>query len=161
MFKKKFFLLFFTLLVGCRGGGGEQSATTPQLESTMPQIKKIAITNKAEADSLINLGVEVIVVEDTYVAARVDSQATAKIQSLNLKLEPIKEAELVQRLVQITAVDTAGRQELADLGIDIWEVRQDTVIAQVFDKHIRQAEARGYRIEILERNVLNTVKKSK
>jgi hypothetical protein len=161
MFRKKFFLLFFILLVGCRGGGGEQSAPTPREESTMPQIKKIAIRNKAEADSLINLGVEVIVVEDTYVAVRVDSQATAKIESINLKLEPIKEEELVQRLVKITPVDAAGRQALADLGIDIWEVRQDTVIAQVFDKHIREVEARGYRVEILERNVLNVVKKSK
>jgi hypothetical protein len=153
------FIMWFT--IACQSSTGEQgkSGSSQQLQSDVPQMRKIPISAKAEADSLIQLGIDVIVVEDAYVVARLNQSDVAKIQSANLKTEPIQETDLIQRLVKIPVNDRSKVSELADLGMDIWEVKEDTVIAQVFDKHIREAEAKGFKVEIVARNVLDVVKK--
>ncbi|MFQ5642003.1 MAG: hypothetical protein ACE5IR_28860, partial [bacterium] len=101
----------------------------------------------------------VIVVEENYVVARLDEEGETKVQALNLPTVDIVESDLVQRLTKIIIKSGGDTSDLADIGIDIWEVKGDTVIAQVFDKHIRQIKEKGYSIEIVERNVLDTVKK--
>lgn len=152
---------FFTL--GCYERSDEQSKGSLQQEikSHQPQIKKIPVENKAQADSLIKLGLDVLVVEETYVAVRIKPEDFIKIQTANFKMEPIKEEELIQRLVKIPVKEKSMVSELANLGMDIWEVKKDTVIAQVFDKQIREAEAKGFMVEIVARNVLDIVKKLK
>jgi hypothetical protein len=49
--------------------------------------------------------------------------------------------------------------ELSSVGIDIWEVKGDTILAQAYDKYIRQIKAKGYTVEIVESNIQNLVKK--
>lgn len=165
MSQKNYFLylLIIGLIIACQSSTGEQaeSRISQEIKSTMTQIKKIPINNKAEADSLIKLGIDVIVVEDNYVAARIQQGDLAKIQTTNYKTEPIREEELIQRLVKIPVEDNSKVTTLANLGMDIWEVKKDTVIAQVFDKQIREAEVKGFTVEIIARNVLDLVKKKK
>lgn len=155
------FVLIMLFAMACQSRTGEQQTESAMLQETksdLPQIKKIPIANKAEADSLIKLGIDIIVVEDSYVAARMSQSEVAIIRSANFKTEPILEKELIQRLVKIPIEDKSKVTELTNLGMDVWEVKEDTVIAQVFDKHIREAEAKGFSVEIVARNVLDIVK---
>ena len=131
------------------------------MQTIGPQLKKIIIHGKEQADTLIEAGLDVIVVENNYVVVRLDEANEGKVRAMNLQTEPIQESDLVQRLVKIVIQDRLDTTTLLEMGVDIWEVKGDTVVAQVFDKHIRLAEEQGYRIEIVERNVLNTVKVSK
>lgn len=155
------YLLIMLFAIACQSRTGEQtkSGESQEAQTAMPQIKKIPINNRSEADSLIKLGIDVIVVEDTYVAARINQSDVAQIQALNFTTEPIQEKDLIQRLVKIPVEDKSSVNELVNLGMDIWEVKKDTVTAQVFDKHIRQAEAKGFKVEIVATNVLDIVKK--
>ncbi len=148
-------------LIGCQGAGEQPSPATSQTATTTgPQIVKIPISSPAQVDSLRQRGIEILVAEETYVAARLAPEEEVKVQGLQLKTEPIQEAELVQRLVRISGVDKARLQELVDLGIDVWEVEEGAVTAQVFDKHIWEMQQRGFTVEILERNVQDVVRKA-
>lgn len=157
-----YFVMFWVVVfsIGCQNNSGEQQGSEKAVKYAGPQLKKIAIQAKAQADSLIEAGVDVIVVEEDYVVARLDEANEEQVQSMNLQAVPIKESDLVQRLVKIVIKDRLDSTELLEMGVDIWEVKGDTVIAQVFDKHIRLAEGKGYEVEVLERNVLDTVKQT-
>ena len=155
------FPMILVFLIGCQGGSGKQGTTASQPSTASgPQIVKIPITRAAQVDSLRNSGIDILVVEDNYIAVRVAAGDEVKVQALQLKTEPIKETELVQRLVRIAGVDRTRIQELVDLGIDVWEVEGDAVTAQVYDKHIWEIEKLGFPVEILERNVQNAVNKA-
>ncbi len=155
-----FVLIFLCIIAACQNNSGEQTGSSELQEMiSSTQLMKIPIQEKAQADSLINSGIDVIVVEDTYVVARLIQEDQERIQMMNLKPELIEEIELVQRLVKIAIREKTDVAELIKLGIDVWDVKSDTVTAQVFDKHIRQAESKGYTVVIVARNVLDTVKK--
>jgi hypothetical protein len=162
MIKKELAIsMLCVFLIGCQGGGEQQSPATSQTATPSgPQIVKILIASPAQVDSLRSRGIDIIVVEENYVAARVAPQEEIAIQDLQLKTEPIQETELVQRLVRIPGVDMTRLQELVDLGIDVWEVEEDAITAQVFDSHIWEMQQRGFTVEILERNVQDVVKKA-
>lgn len=147
--------------MACQNSSGELSETagSQKQETEGPQLQKVAIENTAQADSLINMGLDVIVVEETYVVVRVAPAEAEKISSMNLKSQTVQESELVQRLVKIAISKKEDVQVLIELGMDVWEVQADTVTAQVFDKHIRQAESKGYTVKVVAKNVLDTVKK--
>jgi hypothetical protein len=155
------FLLIIAGITGCQENSKKQIGEKPsqEMKYDKPQIRKIPIRSRTQVDSLIQLGLELIVIEDTYVAARIVPEDSAKIKAASLKTEPIQEQELIQRLVRIPIKDKSQVSELADLGMDIWEVKQDTVVAQVFDNQIRDAEAKGFSVEIVAKNVLDVVKK--
>lgn len=162
MIKKGLYItLLCVILLGCQSGAEQQTpATTQTAAPSGPQIVKIPITSPAQIDSLRGRGIEILVAESSYVAARLTPENEASLQALQLKTEPIQESELVQRLVRIANVEKARLQELVDLGLDVWEVEAGAVTAQVFDKHIWEMERRGFTVEILERNVQNVVKKA-
>ena len=153
--------LLFAFSLGCQNNSGEQSGSEMAVQSDGPQLKKITIQSKQQADSLLAAGIDVIVVEDDYVVARLDEANEEQVQSMHLQTKPIEESDLVQRLVKIVIKDRLDSTALLEMGVDIWEIKGDTVIAQVFDKHIRLAQEKGYPVEIVERNVLDTVKVSK
>lgn len=154
--------LFFAFGIGCQNGSGSKSESeTGVMQSEGPQLKKISIQSNEQAASLINAGLDVIVVENDYVVARLDQANEDQVRAMNFQTEPIKESDLVQRLAKIVIKDRLDSTVLLEMGVDIWEVKGDTVVAQVFDKQIRLAEERGYHVEIVERNVLDTVKVSK
>ncbi|MFQ5769737.1 MAG: hypothetical protein ACE5HX_04320 [bacterium] len=162
--KIKFLLVLLlapAFLAGCQENSKKQIGEKPSqaMKYDKPQIRKIPIQNKAQVDSLLRLGIDIIVVEDSYVAARIMPDDSSKIKTASLKTEPIQEQELIQRLVRIPIKEKSQVSELANLGMDIWEAKEDTVVAQVFDNQIRDAEAKGFTVVIVARNVLDTVKK--
>jgi hypothetical protein len=148
-------LIFF---VACQSGTGQQTSQTTAASG--PQVVKIPITSAAQIDSLRNRGIEILVAEEDYVAARLTPSEVITVQDLQLKTEPIKEIELVQRLVRVPDVEKEQLQQLVDLGIDVWEVNGDTLTAQVFDKHIWEIEKLGFTVEIVEHDVRDTAKKA-
>jgi len=154
-------VLLFALSLGCQNNSGEQSGSEMAVQYHGPQLKKISIQTKEQADNLIEAGFDVIVVEDDYVVVRLEAANEEQVLSMNLQIEPIQESDLVQRLVKIVIQDRLDSTALLEMGVDIWQVKGDTVVAQVFDKHIRLAQEKGYTVEIVERNVLDTVKVSK
>jgi hypothetical protein len=50
-------------------------------------------------------------------------------------------------------------QKIADLGVDIWEVQENVVVAQAYDKHIRQLQEIGLEVEVVADNSQTTVEK--
>ncbi|MFQ5709706.1 MAG: hypothetical protein ACE5HO_19810 [bacterium] len=162
MYLKLLLIVLSTCLVaGCKSNeqGKAKSSVPQQVGTNMPQLKKIPIQDKAQADSLLQQGFELIVVEDDYVIARLKPNQVSALGAAHVKIEPVEEADLVQRLVKIPVADDSTASKLANLGMDIWEVEKDTVVAQAFDKQIREAEAKGFAVKIVARNVLDTVKK--
>ncbi|RMF69786.1 MAG: hypothetical protein D6743_01320 [Calditrichaeota bacterium] len=137
------------VLLACQGKPGEQPAQT----AAGPSLQKIAIHDRAEADSLLKAGFDLLVIEDTYVVARVEPAEHTKIASMNLKATRAEESDLIQRLVKIPLDETHGVQPLVDLGMDVWQVKQDTVIAQAYDKYIREATEKGYQVLVVAKNV--------
>lgn len=147
-------VLFAALILGC-----EKPATTIQ-EAGVPHLRKINLTDNVDADSLSRLGLEVIVVEDNYVIARVGGEGIAAVQNLNLQSDIASETDLIQRLVEVIITKKEDISDLSNVGIDIWEVRGDTVLAQAFDKYIMEIENKGYSIKIVEKNIQNLTGKS-
>jgi hypothetical protein len=153
--------LIGTIWLGCQGATEQAAqAVSQDYFASGPKLVKIPVQDATVADSLINLGMDVIVVESDYVIARIGGQQSATIQAMALQLNTFKEEELVQRLVNVVTRQKSDVNELAAFGIDIWEVKGDTVVAQVFDKHIRQMQESGYTVAVIERNVLNVVDRS-
>ncbi|MFQ5651125.1 MAG: hypothetical protein ACE5IY_14385 [bacterium] len=152
--------IFCTVLVSCQGSGEKSVSREPQeRDPNVPQMQKIAISSRTEADSLITAGVDVIVVERDYVVARLRQEEVATLRAGGLRAELATESDLVQRLVKVAITDRAQATEMASLGVDIWEVAGDTVVAQAYDKYIRQLEERGLFVKVVEENILNLVKK--
>ena len=153
-------LLIFLIVLGCQNQPQPATqAVSLEIFNTGPQLVKIPIKNTAAADSLIHRGMDVIVVEENYVIAKLDRQQATTVQTMSLPMETFTPEELVQRLIRIVMKDTVGLQQLGDIGIDIWEVKGDTVVAQAFDKYIRQIQTRGFEVEIVEKNIQNLTHK--
>jgi arginyl-tRNA synthetase len=151
--------LIFLAGFGCQDQS-EQTAQTVSKEffNSGPQLVKIPIKDSAVSDSLISYGMDVVVVEEDYIIARLSGQDAVRVQKMSLKMETFKEEELVQRLIKVVMKKKSDLQELSNTGIDIWEVKEDTVLAQAYDKYIRQIQEKGYAVEIVEKNILNVVK---
>lgn len=153
MYAKYFLSLSVVLLMtACQGGTSEQ-----QTLSEGPQLRKITISSPADVDSLISRGVEVIVIEDDFVVARTDSQQEITVQGLNLQSAPASQEDLTRRLVRIVITGRADATALSEIGMDIWEVRGDTVVGQAFDGYIREIRAMGLPVEIVRKDISELV----
>ena len=140
------------LLAACEQQPGEQAA-----QASGPQLRKITISNPADVDSLISRGVEVIVIEDDFVVARTDSQQEVTVQGLSLQSAPASQEDLTRRLVRIVVTERADATALSEIGLDIWEVRGDTVVGQAFDGYIREIRAMGFPVEIVLNDISELV----
>lgn len=146
--------------VGCRGAGEQnEPQQVQQLDPNVPHLHKIPISSPEVADSLIAAGVEVVVVEDAYVVARLEQSKLASLKSEGFESQIASESDLVRRLVRVPVADDSVVSEMASMGFDIWEVREDSVLAQGYDNYIRQLRQQGYAVEIVEENILDLVEK--
>lgn len=158
--RKNVYLLFLLFFFGCQSQTEQTVQTVSQAYfNSGPRLVKISITNAASADSLIMQGLDVIVIEKDYIIAKLSSSDVNTVQAMAFNMQTFKEDELVQRLIKIVMNEQGNLQDISETGIDIWEVKGDTVVAQAFDKYIRQLEAKGYSVEIVEKNVRNVLKK--
>ncbi len=158
MSKMLTFTLAFCMLTACQRPEQKHSATQAR-DPNLPQMKKIEIERPEQADSLIQAGVDVIVVEGTYVIARVAQTDIAALEDSQLNSVDAEESDFVQRLIKISGHNREHLTEFAEMGLDIWEVQADTVLAQAFDKHISQLRQNGLSVKIIARDIRNYAKK--
>ena len=137
---RNMFLTGALLLFIC--GCAEQPKETSQ-KITMeafqagPQLVKIPITGKEEAEKILATGVDVVVIEDSYLIVRISGEEAKAMDAMQTTMQPVQEKDLVQRLIRVYMNDPSDLQQIGDTGIDVWEVKGDTVVAQAYDKYIR------------------------
>ena len=125
------------------------------------RIVKITSPSGQNLRGLLDMGLEVIVIEETYFAARVTPEQETQIKQAGFHISPIKEKELIQRLIKVPILGKNDSMLLSEVGLDIWEVREDHVIGQAFDKDIKSIKDLGYSVEILDRDSRESLKKKK
>lgn len=132
--------IIFLLWIGC---GSEE----PQQAQSVG-LQKIAIESQEDVDRLRAAGAEIIVQEHDYVIVR----AKNMIQSQELGGAPIEESDLIQRLIRVPFKDSGDLQKAVDVGIDLWKVQGDTIIARAFDIYIEKLKQMGFKVEIIARD---------
>jgi hypothetical protein len=161
---RKFFLLFIFTLFALFYCTDKTVTSTKKVSAEFftsgPQLVKIPVNENTNIDSLINTGMEIIVVEKNYIIARLDQSEAENMESMSINMETFQESELVQRLIRIIVNQKSDIENLNNIDIDIWEVKGDTVIAQAFDIHIRQIEKLNYDVAIIESDIHNLAGKS-
>jgi len=158
--KRLSLLLFLFVFTAC-GQKQENESRPVSMEafSSGAKLVKIPVTDPAQIDSLYSKGFEVIVAETAYAIVRMDNEAPQSVKAMSLKMQTVQETELAQRLIRVVMSELADLQKIANVGVDIWEVKGDTVIAQAYDIYIRQIKAAGFPVEIIERDVRNLTQK--
>ena len=159
---KTYWVITLALMLGagCQQKPQQQRViVTQEYFKEGPQLVRISIMDPGGVEQLIHNGIDVIVVEPGYIIARLNQSQAAVIQNLTLPMVPAREAELVQRLIQVVVPEPADIQQLVDIGIDTWEIRGDTVLARAYDNYIRRIRNQGFTVNILEHNAANMLKK--
>ncbi len=154
-----FLLTGLFILPSCQRTEKPGSAQQVQRDPSIPQIQRIAIRGSEQADSLIDAGVDVLVVEADHVIARISTDALTGISQAGLQVSPASEDDLIRRLISVAITDRGQATTIASTGVDIWEVKEDAVLAQAFDKYIRELRNQGFEVTVVEKNILDTVEK--
>lgn len=160
---KSMLLLSFVFLVGLSACGqepkeSEESEWAQETQWQQAQLRKIPIQSPGDVDSLRSLGLDVIVEEAAFVVVHMQPADTNIVRTANITTQPIQESDLIQRLVKIPIAQGERINALTDIGMDVWEVRQDTVVAQAYDKYIREARHQGFEVFVVAENVLDLVR---
>ena len=140
MFRLLCALLLCVVFASCK----PEPAQQPQ-QASAQGLKKLRNVSDEQIRQLREAGAEIIVQEADYVVVRTDSVQ----QAFALNFESISESDLVQRLANIYLKDKSELQQIVDTGVDLWEVRGDTVVASVFDIHIDKLKNAGFTVEII------------
>ena len=134
-----YFLLFACLIFAfC------QSEQQPQ-QAQSQQLQKVYYKSEEEVQKLRDAGAEIIVQQPDYVIIKTDKMVAAQ----DIKSEPIKESDMIQRLVKICVKDSTDLQTVVNSGIDLWEVKNDTAIARAYDIYIEALRQAGLSVEII------------
>lgn len=141
MLRLSFLLLACLIFVFC------QSEQQPQ-QAQSQQLQKVYYKSEQEVQKLRDAGAEIIVQQPDYVIIKTNKMLTAQ----DIKSEPIKESDLVQRLVKIHVKDSIDLQTVVNSGIDLWEVKNDTAIARAYDIYIEALRKSGLSVEIIAQN---------
>lgn len=157
MFMRSFLALLALVAISCQGKK-EQPEQAVTRDRSIPQMKRIEIQGPEEADQLLAEGVDLVVIEDDYVIASVPADVLVSLSSAN-QISDATEKDLVQRLIEIRGWQQEDLTRFAEMGLDIWEVSDNVVLAQAYDKYIRQLQSEGYAVNIKERDARNVVKK--
>lgn len=122
------------------------------LQAGKPQLVKIAVRDSAQVNELRRKGYDIVVVQPDYVVAKIDLQQSRALAEASLSMEPVRESDMVQRLVRIAVHNKDEVQKLADMGLDLWQVREDSVFARAYDKYIFELQQKGFHFDILKQN---------
>lgn len=136
------FLLFAWLIFVCC-----QSEQQPQQASQRP-LQKVYYKSEAEVQQLREAGAEIIVQQPDYVIIKTDKMVAVQ----GLQSEPIRESDMVQRLVKIYVKDSTDRQIVVNSGIDLWEIKNDTAVARAYDIYIDKLRQAGLHVEIISQD---------
>jgi len=124
-----------------------QSEQQPQ-QAQSQGLQKVYYNNQDEIQNLRQAGAEIIVQEPNYVVIRTNKM----LQTHGLKLEPIQEVDMVQRLVKIALRDSTDLQTIVNSGVDLWEVKNDTAVVRAFDIYIERLKEAGLSVKIIAQN---------
>lgn len=124
-----------------------QSEQQPQ-QAQSQGLQKVYYKSQDEIQNLRQAGAEIIVQEPGYVVIRTDKM----LQTHGLKLEPIQEVDMVQRLVKIALKDSTDLQTIVNSGVDLWEVKNDTAVVRAFDIYIERLKEAGLSVAIIAQN---------
>lgn len=136
--------LFMVLLV-CFAACQPEPSQQP-VEAAANGLKKLRHPTEGQIRQLREAGAEIIVQESDYIIVRTEN-ATQSLTAFNF--EAISEKDLVQRLVHVILQDPSQLQQVVDMGVDFWDIKDDTVTARAFDIHIEQLRAAGFTVEIV------------
>ncbi len=160
MTNKIVLLLLALALLGCQLQKQESPMPiTAESFHSGPQLVKIMLDGPDVMQNLEAQNIEIIVQEENYVIARLDMAVFGELQTMSLTIKKPEESDLVQRLIAVVISDKSQVTEVNNLGINIWEMRGDSVIAQAFDNQISDIETLGLPVTILENNIQNVVQK--
>ena len=121
--------------------GGEKSLAT------------IRIGNDAQGRQIAASGVEIVVRQSHYVVVRLAADQEKELKDLGYSLSPCQEQDLVYRLIKISYRSKDEVHRLAQLGLDLWEVKENYAIARGLDKHLDKLQEENFRVEILVDNL--------
>ena len=121
-----------------------QSEQQPQ-QAQSQGLQKVYYKSENEIQKLREAGAEIIVQQPDYVIIKTDKM----ISTQAIKSEPIKESDMIQRLVKIYVKDSTDLQTVVNSGIDLWEVKNDTAIARAYDIYIETLRKAGLSVEII------------
>jgi len=132
------------LLLACLMFAFCQSEQQPQ-QAQSQQLQKVYYKSEQEVQKLRDAGAEIIVQQPDYVIIKTGKMVGAQ----DVKSEPIKELDMIQRLVKIYVKDSTDLQTVVNSGIDLWEVKNDTAIARAYDIYIDALRKAGLSVEII------------
>jgi hypothetical protein len=135
------------VLIACLIFAFCQSEQQPQ-QAQSQGLQKVYYNNQDEIQNLRQAGAEIIVQEPDYVVIRTDKM----LQTHGLKLEPIQEVDMVQRLVKVALKDSTDLQTIVNSGVDLWEVKNDTAVVRAFDIYIERLKEAGLSVKIIAQN---------
>ncbi|MDZ7265181.1 MAG: hypothetical protein ONB16_11385 [candidate division KSB1 bacterium] len=141
MLRLNFLLVAWLIFICC------QSEQQPQQAAQRP-LQKVYYQSEAEVQRLRDAGAEIIVQQPDYVIIKTDKMVAIQ----DLKSEPIREADMVQRLVKIYVKDSTDRQIVVNSGIDLWEMKNDTAIARAYDIYIEKLRQAGLTVAIISQD---------
>lgn len=151
--------LVLFVLASCQVPEQKQGSSSAERDPNLPQMKKVEIEEPGQVQNLLDKGLEVIVVEDNYIIVRLASNQISTLADAGLKSTDAAEEDFVQRLIKVTLKDKSDMTFFAEMGLDIWEVDGDVVLARAFDSHIRHLRDQAFSLEIIAENALEYVKK--
>jgi len=105
-------------------------------------LRKVRYRTPEELQKLRDAGVDIVVQQSNYVIVRVDSTKVTALAAV--PTEAVQERDLVQRLVHIKIDSTHVLQQVADAGLDVWEVQGDTVVARAYDLQLERLRQAGF-----------------
>ncbi len=121
----------------------------PAQHAKAQRLQKIRYNSQEEIKQLREVGAEIIVQEDDYVIVRYPNNMPISSDVT----EPIKEEDLVQRLVHIHLKDTNDIQKVVNMGVDVWKMKDGIVIASALDFYIEKLREAGFTVEVIAKNV--------
>jgi uncharacterized repeat protein (TIGR01451 family) len=110
---------------------------------------RIDIEDISDIEQLQSIGFYPIVEERSYIDGLIDESKENELEDLGYSFIQIKGDDLVQRIIKIYIDDKDDAIELAALGLDIWEVNDEYIVAMVFDNEIRTIKEQEFEVEII------------
>jgi len=158
MFKQIFPVALIVFFAGCQASQDNGNETQVR-DMSLPQMKKIMIKDASQVDSLRATGLDLITIEKKYVIARVPIAQIEAFDQGKLQVSNASELDFVRRLIEVRGWAKEDLTAFAEMGLDIWEVQEDKLIAQAVDKYIHLLRSEGYSVKIIAKNSLEAVKK--
>jgi hypothetical protein len=123
-----------------------------KVSSSSAGLRKVMITSQADVEKLRGLGLDIIVEEKNYVVVRQDSTRIRALEEASIASTPAQETDLVQRMVKVHFSSREQLQQIIDLGMDVWEVSGDSLLARAYDYHLARLQADTVRYRVVEQH---------